>query len=68
MVKDRNYPLEYIFKPGACRPAPGFLKLFLCGWLYVYVCVCMCVCVRVCVSASRVLITSGMMWCDINPI
>ena len=38
------------------RPAcPGFLKLFLCGRLYV------CFCVHVCVSAPRLLITSGVM-------
>ena len=32
------------------RGAPGFLKLFLCGCLYV------------CVSAPRLLITSGVIW------
>ena len=32
-----------IFKPG--MHTPGFLKLLLCGHLYVYVCVCVCVCV-----------------------
>ena len=37
----------------------GFLKLFLCGHLYVYVFVCL---------PSRLLITSGMMWYDIDPI
>ena len=36
----------------------GFLKLFLCGCLYVYVFVCL---------PSRLLITSGMMWCDNDP-
>ena len=40
--------MEFNFKPGApaaSRHAPGFLKLFLCGCLYVCVCVCVCVCV-----------------------
>ena len=44
-----------IFKPGA----PGFLKLFLCGCLYV----CLCVC-----PPPRLLITSGVMWRDMDPI
>ena len=43
-----SYLLEnnFIFKPGAPaagRLAPGFLKLFLYGRLYVCVCVCVCV-------------------------
>ena len=41
-----------IFKPSASttgRRSPGFLKLFLCGHLYVCVCVRVCVCVCVCV-------------------
>ena len=29
--------------------------------------VCVCVCVRVCLF-PRLLITSGVMWCDIDPI
>ena len=36
------YPQKYftlIFKSGMARP-PGFLKLFLCGRLYVYVFMC----------------------------
>ena len=37
--------------------APGFFKLFLYRHLYVYVCV----------SALRLLITSGMMWHDTDP-
>ena len=32
----------------------------------VYVCVCVCMCV--CVSTPRLLITSGVMWRDIDPI
>ena len=64
--------------------ASGFLKLILCGLsVYVYMCVCMCVCmcvyvcvrVRVCLCLClcvclllRLLITSGMMWCDKDPI
>ena len=35
---------------------PGFLNFFLYGRLYV------------CVSALRLLITSGVMWCDMVPI
>ena len=49
-------------KPGApaCgRCMPGFLKLIWCGGLYV------CVCVW---SAPRLLITSGVMWSDIDSI
>ena len=30
-----------------------------------YACVCVCVCV--CVSTPRLLITNGVMWCDIDP-
>ena len=48
---------------------PGFLKLFLCGSLYVCVFACVCVCVSLSVSVSlclslslRLLITSGMIW------
>ena len=53
--------IYYIFKSGA--PAtPSFLKLFLCGRLYV------CVCVRVCVSTPRLLITSSVMWHDMDSI
>ena len=39
---------------------PGFLKLILCGSS-----VCICVCLRVC-PPPRLLITSGVMWCDID--
>ena len=52
-----------IFKPGARRPrAPGFLKLILCR-LSVCVLACVCVCPR-----PRLLITSGVMWRDIDLI
>ena len=44
-----------IFKPGTAAGAPGFLKLFLCGRLYV--CLCMCVC-----PPPRLLITCGVIW------
>ena len=55
------------------RHSPGFLKLFLCKHVYVYVyvfaCVCVCVCVFACVSLPpRLLITSGVMWRDIDHI
>ena len=43
------------------RRAPGFLKLFLCGCLYA--CVCLCVC-----PPPRLLITSGVMWRDMDLI
>ena len=55
---------------------PGFLKLFLCGHLYMCLCVCVCVCVCACVSVCvcvcvcarpRLLTTSGMMWHDMEP-
>ena len=48
------------FKLGTHRPAactPGFLKLILCGSS-----------VCVCVSAPRLLVTSGAMWHDMDPI
>ena len=38
----------------------------VCEHAYIYVCVC--VCVYVCVRAPRLLITSGMMWYDMDPI
>ena len=55
-----------------------FLKV-VSVWTSVCVCVCMCVCVRVCVRACvcvcvcvclppRLLITSGMMWHDMDSI
>ena len=45
--------------------APGFLKLFLCGCLFVNVFMC----VFVCVSAPKaIIITSGMMWRDMDLI
>ena len=40
---------------------PGFLKLFLCGRLYA------CLCLYVC-PAPRLLITSVVMWRDMDPI
>ena len=40
--------------------ALGFLNCFRAD-------VCMCVHLGVCVSAPRLLITSGVMWCDIAP-
>ena len=63
----------YIFKPGMSQLVAGVhlvsVFLFLCGCLYVYVCVFACMCMCVCVYTSpRLLITSGMMWHDMNPI
>ena len=55
-----NMPITPSYhKPGARRPAPGFLQLILCG---------SSVCVCVCVSTPRLLITIGMMWHDIDSI
>ena len=55
---------KVIFKPGTCQPQAdlhlhGILKLILCR-LPVYV--------FVCVFAPRVLITSGVLWHDVDPI
>ena len=55
-----------------CRPArTWFLKIdpvrIVCMCMCVCVCVCVCVCLRVCVCPPpRLLITSGVMWCDID--
>ena len=62
-----SYIIYNIFKPGACWPhadVPSFLELLLSANVHMCVCVCMCF---ACVSAPRLLITSGMMWCDIDP-
>ena len=44
----------------------------VCAWFlriaFVRKCLYACVFACVCVSAQRLLITSGMMWCDIDPI
>ena len=59
---------EQVFKPGApaCSQCmPGFLELLLSAN------VCMRVCLRVCVCVClppKLLITSGVMWCDIDLI
>ena len=38
---------RYVIRPGVRRPVtPGFLKLLLCGHLYVWMCMCVCVCPR----------------------
>ena len=51
----------------------GFLKLLFAHSVSINACVCVCVRVRVracvCVCPSpRALITSGMIWCDIDPM
>ena len=58
-----NHDMHWLVKPGGCWPqagAPGFLE-FLYAQMYV------CTCAYVCVSAPRLLITSDVMWCDIDP-
>ena len=51
-----------VFKPGARRPRAWFPKIDL---VRMSVCVCVCVCVCMC-PPPRLLITSGMMWRDID--
>ena len=51
-------------RAGKGRHAHGFLKLNLCRSS---VCECVCVCLCVC-PPPRLLITSGKMWRDIDPI
>ena len=41
---------------------PGFLKLLLSMNVCMHMCLCVCVC-----PPPRLLITSGVMWCDIDP-
>ena len=54
--------MYFVIKPGV----PIFLKLFLCRRLYVCMYVCMCECLCVFVNPRRLLITSGVLWCDID--
>ena len=54
---------DQIFKPGA----PGFLELLLSANVCMLVCVCVCVFACVC-PPPRLLITSDVMWCDIDLI
>ena len=47
------------------------MRVRVCVFVYVCVCVCLCVCVCVCVCVCprpRLLITSGVIWCDMNLI
>ena len=54
-----------VIKPGARRPAHvWFLRI---ASVRVYACVCVFACVCVC-PPPRLLITSGVMWCDIDPL
>ena len=68
MVHDRVFPdfFSKIFKPGARRPHAWFLRIASVREL-LYVCLCVCLCVCVC-PPPRISITSGVMWCDIDPI
>ena len=43
----------------------------VCVCIFVCVCICVCVCVYLCVCVClppRLLISSGVMWCDIYPV
>ena len=57
----------YVFKPGVpcCRPACAWFLKIVSVWMSACVCVCVCMCVSL---PPRLLITSGMIWCDMNPI
>ena len=66
IVIDININQPYLFKPGASAEGqcvPGFLELLLSANVCMLVCVFACVCVP-----PRLLITSGVMWCNIDPI
>ena len=55
-----------VFKPDACRPQAGAC---LVSWNFFCADVCMCVYVCVCLCPPpRLLITSGMMWRDMDSI
>ena len=57
----KNLP-AVVFKPGAHRPVAGArLVSYNCFCVDVCMCVCLCVC-----PPPRLLITSSMMWCDID--
>ena len=58
------FSISHNFKPSAVHT--WLLEIALVHALVcVFVCVCMCVCVSVC-PPPRVLITSGVIWCDIG--
>ena len=64
LLRDQSiFPLlNSYFKPGTCLPVagePAFLELLLS----VNICMLVCVC-----SPPRLLTTSGVIWCDIDPI
>ena len=64
MLKD-----QAIFKPGVPATGqcvPGFLESFLSANVCMHLCLRVCVCVFVC-PPPRLLITSDVMWCDIDP-
>ena len=61
----KHTELLVTIKPGTHWPQagePGFIEL-LCPQMLVYVVVCVYMC-----PPPRPLITSGVMWCDIDPI
>ena len=58
-LRSQNGP--NLYKTGMHQPAPDFLELFQCGYLYVFVCICVCL-------PPRLLITSGVMWHDMDSI
>ena len=55
---------ELTFKPGTRQPQAGACLVSKSDPMWMSVCVC----VFACVSAPRLLITSGVMWHDMNPI
>ena len=49
------------------------MRAHVCVYVCVYVCARVCVCVRMCVctcvcARPRVIITSEMIWCNIDPV
>ena len=55
-----HYSLQCNFLSQVHQPAAGFLKSFMCGHQYVYLYMCVC-------PPLSLLITGGVIWCDIDP-
>ena len=58
---------EYFLHKKAHNRIGMSVCVFVCVCVCVFACVCVCVCVCVC-PPLRLLITSGVMWHDMNPI